>query len=218
MGHLDASHETVRALEDLVPEAIVAGGSFAAWLPHPRTLPPADREVTISSAREAAVAHCVRELLLRVGLDEDTTVATAEGGARKWPAGFVGSLTHKGTVVLGVIAPATSTRMIGIDLERTDRDDLAAIENSIASEGLPPGVDSERARLLSFSAKEAVFKAQYPVTGRRLGFPDVQLLWERSGENIRAEVRCPVEGLVIRASVVGRWVVSAAISTVKTMT
>lgn len=218
MIDVDGTHEAVRALEVLLPEAFVAGGSFAGWLSHPRTLPAAEREAMITSAREAAVAKCVRDLLRRVGLDEDTIVATGEGGERKWPAGFVGSLTHKGTVVLGVIARASSVHMLGIDLERTDRDDLAAIEDSIAPEGLAPGMDPEPARLVSFAAKEAVFKAQYPAAGRRLGFADIQLTWRQVGVNIRAAVRCPVEGIEVRASVAGRWIVAAAISLAGTAT
>src|SRR2546425_3910609 len=155
---LDASHETVAALQRLVPEAIVGGGSFASWLPHPRTLLPAERMTSFASAQESAVDKCVRGLLRRVGLREDTHVATAQAGNREWPPGLVGSLTDKGTVVLGVIVDIASVSMIGIDLERMDRSDLGAIEPLIAPEGLPSGMDPPLARLLVFSAKEAVFK------------------------------------------------------------
>jgi len=217
MAELDPNHEAVKALERLVPEAMVTGGSFAGWLPHPRSVEPTAREAIITSARAAAVAQCVRDLLRRVGVAEATRVGTEEGGERNWPAGFVGSLTHKGTVVLGVIASAGSVRMIGIDLERTDGDDLAAIENSIAPEGLAPGMDPATARLVSFSVKEAVFKAQYPETRRRFGFADVQLTnWEHGGGYIRAAVRCPVDNLEMRASVAGNWVIAAAISRFET--
>jgi 4'-phosphopantetheinyl transferase EntD len=216
MNHLDKNHQTVGVLESLVPEAVVVGGSFAGWLPHPRTVPAEEREATIASAQETAVGLCVRGLLRRVGVDEDTRIATDQGSEREWPAGFVGSLTHKGTVVLGVIAPAAAVSMIGIDLERADRHDLAGIESSTA-EGTAPGLEPGLARLLTFSAKEAVFKAQYRVTRRSLAFSDVQLIWEfGSRENIRGAVLGPVEGLVIRAAVVGRWIVSAAVSPVRT--
>ncbi len=217
MSDLDASHQSVRALELLLPEAIVAGGSFAGWLPHPKTVHASERKEMMASARGAAVAQCIRGLLRRIGVDEDTSVRTGDGGDRTWPAGFVGSLTHKGTVVLGVIAPISALRMLGIDLERTDRDDLTAIEASIAAEGLAPGLEPRLARLLSFSAKEAVFKAQFPATRRRLGFRDAELIWERcETERFRPAVRCPVEGLVVRATLVGRWIVSVALSQAKT--
>lgn len=213
MSDLDTSHESVRALELLLPEAIVAGGSFAGWLPHPKTVQASEREEMVVSARGAAVAQCIRGLLRRSGVDEHTGVSICDGGDRKWPPGFVGSLTHKGTVVLGAIAPTSALRMLGVDLERTDRDDLTDIEPSIAAEGLAPGFEPRLGRLLSFSAKEAVFKAQFPATRRRLGFRDVELLWERCATaSVRAVVRCPEEGLVVRASLAGRWIVSAAIS------
>jgi 4'-phosphopantetheinyl transferase EntD len=210
MNDLDASHETVRALEQLVPEAVVAGGSFAGWLPHPSAVPSADRSALLASAHDRAVACCMRSLLVRSGIDEDTTIATGDGGNREWPRGFVGSLTHKGTVVLGAIATSVPVQLIGIDLERLDRADLGDIEAMVAPEGLPSGIDAERGTLVSFSAKEAVFKAQFPATRRRLEFSDVQLIWTCDGENMRAAVRCPVAGLVVRASFVGRWVVAAA--------
>lgn len=216
MSKLDASHEALRVLEKLAPEVIVAGGSFAAWLPHPRVVPASERAAVLASAQRSAIDQCIRSLLRCIGVDEGTRVSTSDGGDREWPAGFVGSLTHKGSVILGVIASTSAVRMIGIDLELMDRDDLADIETSIAAEGLPPGMEPGPARLLLFSAKEAVFKAQYPVTRRRLGFHDVQLSWERCGEeNIRAAVYCPVQGLTIRASSAGRWIVSVAISLVK---
>ena len=209
---LDASHETVAALQRLVPEAIVGGGSFASWLPHPRTLLPAERMTSFASAQESAVDKCVRGLLRRVGLREDTHVATAQAGNREWPPGLVGSLTDKGTVVLGVIVDIASVSMIGIDLERMDRSDLGAIEPLIAPEGLPSGMDPPLARLLVFSAKEAVFKAQYPTTHQPLDFSEVRFAWvESDGESFRAAVRRPSLGLEIRAVRVGVWVVTMAI-------
>jgi Phosphopantetheinyl transferase component of siderophore synthetase len=218
-AELDTKHETVPALRALVPEARVAGGSFATWLPHPASVLVSEREALVASAREVATERCIRDLLRQAGLDQNLSIVRGEGGARRWPTGFVGSLTHKGTIVLGVIAPARAVGMIGIDLERVDGDDLDRIEALIAQEGLAPGMDLRLARLLSFSAKEAVFKAQFPETRLQLAFSDVHLVWEAGGkESLRAMVHCPVEGLIVRASFAGRWVVSSAISSVKTGT
>ncbi len=212
MGNLEPGHQTALELRKLVPEALTGGGSFALMLPHPGTLAAEDRASVFESAQKAAVAQCLKALLARAGLPEDTRVMSGDGGQRIWPPGFVGSLTHKGTVVLGVIAGSEKVPMIGLDLERLDRT-LSEIEEMVAPEGLPPGLDVERGRLMAFSAKEAVFKAQYPVTHEILDFSDVRLVWERGeGDVMIARALCPVAGLSVRAIFVDEWVITVALS------
>jgi len=211
---LDATHITVAAVQRLVPEMISVGGSFARWLPHPSTLTASARATALASAQNSAVEQCIRSLLRRAGLPEGIRVSSGGEGERNWPAGFVGSLTHKGTVVLGVISRTTSIQMAGIDLERMDGSDLGAIEHLVAQEGLPRGVESELGMLLVFSAKEAVFKAQYPCSRHRLDFSDVRLVWAEPQEDyFTADVHCPTPGLTVRCLRVAEWVLSAAIST-----
>jgi 4'-phosphopantetheinyl transferase EntD len=156
-------------------------------------------------------------LLVRARIDETRSISTGDGGQREWPRGFLGSLTHKGTVVLGIIAASSTVAMIGVDLDRRGpgRSELSAVQHIVAPEGLPAGTDPERGALLSFCAKEAVFKAQYPLTRRWLNFSDVRLAWARSGDNLRAEVISPVSGLIVRAAFVGDWVLAVAISSLK---
>lgn len=210
---LDARHATVGALEQLVPEAIAAGGSFAGWLPHPSMLTAAARARALASAQDSAVAECIRCLLRRAGLPSGVRVDRQKGGERAWPPGFVGSLCHKGTVVLGVIAESSTVPMIGIDLERMNGSDLGTIERTIASDGRPPGIDRQLGTLVAFSAKEAVFKAQYPSTQRTLDFSDIRLAWaEDNRGNFRAELQYPVLSVEVRCALVGPWVVSAAIA------
>lgn len=213
MLDLDASHATVHALKSLVPGLVVAGGSFSTWLPHPQTLPPASRMGTFNSARSAAELLCLKYLFQRAGLKEDVGASTGEGGDRKWPSGFVGSITHKGAVVLAVIAKSSTIEMIGIDLERTEDADLRPVSAIVAPEGLPGGIDSDLGLLYAFSAKEAVFKAQYPLCQRRLGFDDVALVWEASDKRgFKATIRGDLPRLLISGRRVGRWLVSAAFS------
>jgi 4'-phosphopantetheinyl transferase EntD len=53
-----------------------------------------------------------------------------------------------------------------------------------------PGVHWER---LLFSAKEAVYKAWYPLTGRWLGFPDARVRIDAAAGSFRAEVLVPAD-------------------------
>jgi 4'-phosphopantetheinyl transferase EntD len=99
-----------------------------------------------------------------------------------------------------------------VDLERTEHD-LARIETVIAPEGLPSNTDRETALALTFSAKEAFFKAQFPVTRRILAFDEVPLAWRRLSEK-RYEADS-ADGRILKGTVrcttIGRWVLSAAL-------
>jgi len=206
-------HSTLLVLRRLVPETAVAGGSFARSLPHPRSLGSASRAVAFASAQELAIEECITSLLQLAGLPLDLRVEKRPDGARDWPRGFAGSLTHKGTVVLGAIAAVSTVKMIGLDLERIDHADLLPIETLVAAEGLPPRIDRQFGTLLAFSAKEAVFKAQYPVTRDRLDFSAVRLRWTGSRDRgFRARVDGALSELQVRTAFVGNWLMTCAIS------
>jgi 4'-phosphopantetheinyl transferase EntD len=209
---LDNTHIAVQALQAMLPEAIVAGGSFGGNLRHPIEIPRDARQFVFETAQTSAIDDCIRELCDRAGLPGSTYVEKGPGGERLWPDGYVGSLSHKGTVVLGALASKSIFRALGVDIELIDCSQLGSIERTVAWEGLPPGTDPSRGVLLTLSAKEAVFKAQYPLTGKLLSFSDVVLAWTVSsagtfsatadcGGTVALEVRCTINHL---------WVVSTA--------
>jgi 4'-phosphopantetheinyl transferase EntD len=208
---LDDTHGTVAVLQRLLPGVTVAGGSFVGSLPPPATMMPDQRRVAFEATRELAARHCLGNLLERVGLRSDLEIPVGEGGDRRWPVGFVGSLTHKGTVVLGAIASSSVLRAVGIDLERLSGPSLRPIAH-ILGEMEPSTGDEEAKALETFAAKEAVFKAQYPMTRRKLGFLDVRLEWElETDDDLRAVAVCPHGGsFQVRSSWVENWLVAAA--------
>lgn len=133
-------------------------------------------------------------------------------GALRWPRGFAGSLTHKGTVVLGVLVPVRLCRSIGIDLELEGRGGIGRISSQIAPEGLPRTKSLADSTNIAFSAKEATFKAYYPLARKRLKFEDVTLTWApRVSNTYRASADTP-EHLRFDVAVreVRGWIVSAA--------
>jgi 4'-phosphopantetheinyl transferase EntD len=130
----------------------------------------------VSGARRASGAARIvaRELLARFGY-ADATIPTGEGGAPIWPTGVVGSLTHDDDVAVAAVALRRNFASIGIDVEPA-RELPADLLELIASAGErhAMGGDLLQARLL-FAAKEAAYKAVYPLDGTFLEFQDIEV-------------------------------------------
>ncbi|WP_308403814.1 4'-phosphopantetheinyl transferase family protein [Streptomyces rhizoryzae] len=149
-------------------------------------MPPARR-------REFATArHCARRAALRLGA-APAPLLPGEGGAPRWPAGLVGSLTHCHGYRAAALARAAAVRAVGIDAEphrplpsgmlarialpeeRQDQRTLRAAD---------PAVCWDR---LLFCAKEAVYKVWSPLTGAWLGFHEASIALDPAG-TFRARV------------------------------
>ena len=92
------SEELVR----LAPEVSVNGGCFDHWLARPATLSSNERANHWEQARSDATSLCVQDLLEKEGLPR-RNLGWQDTGNRKWPAGYVGSVSHKGTKVAAVL-------------------------------------------------------------------------------------------------------------------
>ena len=98
--------------------------------------------------------------------------------APSWPRGLVGSLSHNSAACVAVVARATQVRSLGIDIEDDSplEPDLTRTVCTLEERAWLAAQPEARRGLfakLIFSAKEAVYKAQYPVTHRLLDFPSV---------------------------------------------
>jgi len=203
--------QAISELGDLVPEGVLVGCSFAGGLPSPDTLPSEERPTKFLEAQNVAVEGCLRNLLKEVGI-ESGSVLKDESGQRLWPAGFVGSVTHKATVVGAVLAPTYLVRAIGIDIELLANSD-GLDEELIMPEGLPVGCDSRDGIVLGFSIKESVFKAQFPLTSRSLGYSEVRLsVRQTSASRYSGSALCSDGRLfAVRAAILELCVVSCAL-------
>jgi enterobactin synthetase component D / holo-[acyl-carrier protein] synthase len=135
--------------------------------------------------REFATGRSLaREALAGLGM-APASVPPGERGAPRWPPGVIGSITHCTGYRAAAVARADRVRALGIDAEPDgplpegvlDRVSLpgerAMLRDLAALRGLAaPG---PRWDLLLFSAKESVYKAWFPMTGRWLGFEDAEL-------------------------------------------
>jgi 4'-phosphopantetheinyl transferase EntD len=157
---------------------------------------------------------CAREALARLGLPPQA-IPPGPGGAPQWPVGIVGSITHCEGYRACAVARADDLATIGIDAERNQPlpdgllGDIAMPRERTMLRALArdePKVCWDR---LLFSAKEAVYKAWYPLAGRWLGFEDAIVDVDRSGRafSVRLLVPGPQLGGRELTGFSGRWMV-----------
>jgi 4'-phosphopantetheinyl transferase EntD len=103
-------------------------------------------------------------------------VLSDDRGAPLLPAGWVGSVSHKGPRAAALVAPADGTR-IGIDLERAQPSSQDIARRILTARELATLADADRAlgATLRFSIKEAIYKAVDPFVRRYVGFTEVEL-------------------------------------------
>ncbi len=141
----------------------------------------------------ATVRRCARAALGQLGFPPGPLVR-GTGGAPVWPGGVVGSMTHCAGYRAAAVARAGEVDVLGIDAEPAEplprgvlglvtapdeRDHLAELANDA------PDVCWDR---LLFCAKEAVYKAWFPLTEKWLGFRDATVEIDPGG-GFSAELR-----------------------------
>jgi 4'-phosphopantetheinyl transferase EntD len=157
---------------------------------------------------------CAREALAGLGLPP-SPIGSGAKGEPLWPPGVTGSITHCDGYRASAVARSSSALMLGIDAERNARL-RDGVWEQVAAHGrereLRDG-DSDAGHHLDavlFSAKEAIFKAWYPLTRRWLGFGDAELAIDVSG-TFTARLLVPqtvVSGVQLR-ELAGSWTADA---------
>ena len=176
-------------IEQLLPNGVVAVEAFKDLSGDP--VFPGEEHLVANAVevrrREFVTARrCAREALAEMG---QAPAAIRSGPKREpqWPAGVVGSITHTAGFRAAAVAPRSVFASIGIDTEQNGR-----LPNGIEESITVPG-ESEMLTALNrafpathwgrllFSAKESIYKAWYPLTGRWLGFEDARLTIDPAG-------------------------------------
>ncbi|MBV9352456.1 MAG: 4'-phosphopantetheinyl transferase, partial [Mycobacterium sp.] len=124
--------------------------------------------------------HCARLALQQLG-QQPVPIHKGEKGEPCWPAGIVGSLTHTQGFRGAVVGRQSTVRSVGIDAEPhevlpdgvLDAVTIAEERHEIAA--LPDGLHWDR---ILFCAKEATYKAWFPLTRRWLGFEDAHVVFD----------------------------------------
>lgn len=114
---------------------------------------------------------------------EPVAILRGDKGQPLWPRGVVGSLTHCDGYRAAVVAYKLQQRSLGIDAEPhgplpdgvLDHVTLPAEREVLATR--PAGLHWDR---LLFCAKEATYKAWFPLTDRWLGFEDAHITFDQT--------------------------------------
>jgi 4'-phosphopantetheinyl transferase EntD len=204
-------------IESILPPYVVSADLFED--PPEATLFPEEEEVIARAVekrrKEFTTARlCVGRALGKLGMPRPPVLPGPRGEPR-WPSGIVGSITHCAGYRGAVLGTSAQVTTIGIDAE----------PNGVLAEGilevisLPPerehlrdlarqdgGICWER---LLFSAKEAVYKAWFPLTEQWLDFEEVtvEIDPERSAFHARLLVPGPEVNGAELTGFSGRWLV-----------
>jgi 4'-phosphopantetheinyl transferase EntD len=125
--------------------------------------------------RASGAARIVaRKLLAQLG-HRECTVPKAPSGTPIWPPGVVGSLAHDDRVAVAAVGRSYLTSALGIDVEPAEilPPELLDIV-ATRQERLQIRDDPYEGRLL-FAAKEAVYKAVFPLDHTFLDHHDIQV-------------------------------------------
>jgi 4'-phosphopantetheinyl transferase EntD len=159
----------------------------------------------------AAVRSCARVCLGRLGYPP-VPILPGVGGAPIWPAGIRGSMTHCAGYAAAAVGVHPPICGIGIDAEPDaplpdgvlDLVATAAEQDHLAGTQ-PDGLNWDR---LLFSAKEAVYKAWFPLVGEWLDHQQAEIIFHPHDGTFAAQLTR--DGLIVNGRHLrrlhGRWI------------
>jgi 4'-phosphopantetheinyl transferase EntD len=182
-------------------------------VPMPEEEPLIARSVAKRRNEFITVRYCARLALGELGFPP-VPILKGDKGEPCWPAGVVGSLTHCAGYRGAVVGRGGAVRSVGVDAEPHDvlpdgvLDAISLPEERREMAALPAGVHWDR---IIFCAKEATYKAWFPLTKRWLGFEDAHITFDvdESGSGGTFESMILIDGATLSGppltSLAGRW-------------
>lgn len=137
------------------------------------------RAVSKRQAEFGTARVCARRALARIGMAPCSLVPHQDRSPR-WPAGVKGSISHTQGCCVVAVTRSPDVIALGVDIEADtplQRDLMSAICTPDEQQWVDRFDQETRGWLgkLLFSAKEAFYKCQYPLTRTIIDFHDVQL-------------------------------------------
>ncbi|CCK60893.1 4'-phosphopantetheinyl transferase family protein [Mycobacterium canetti] len=205
----------------VLPGTVVGDLAYAELYSDPPGLAPLPEEepliaksVTKRRNEFITARHCARIALGDLGVPP-VPILKGDKGEPRWPDGVVGSLTHCTGYRGAVVGRTDAVRSVGIDAEPHDvlpNGVLDAISLPAERAEMPGSLPAELHwdRIL-FCAKEATYKAWFPLTKRWLGFEDAHITFEADppGNAGRFVSRILIDGSALSGPALttlrGRW-------------
>jgi 4'-phosphopantetheinyl transferase EntD len=166
------------SLAALAPPGIMIGHRLITVGDEHALLPEEARAFERSAARvrraSGAARIVARSLLHRLG-HEMTALPKSSGGAPIWPKGLLGSLAHDSQVAVAAVGCSDRLAGIGIDVEPAE---ILSVDllHIVTTPRERANIESDPYRGRSFfAAKEAAYKAVYPLDQTLLGHHDVEV-------------------------------------------
>lgn len=187
--------------------------------PHLEPLPDEEPLIARSVAGRrnefVTVRHCARLALSQLGV-EPVPILKGEKGEPRWPDGVVGSLTHTRGYRGAAVGRSPAIRSVGVDAEPHD-----VLPDGVLKAISLPAEREQISRLTTglhwdrilFCAKEATYKAWFPLTGRWLGFEDAHITLDADGGFVSRILIDPAarQGPPL-TELSGRWSVAAGLA------
>jgi len=152
--------------------------------------PPASIQRSVAKRQTEFLAGrlCAREAMRRLDGRVHAPLI-GEDRAPIWPQDLTGSITHSTGWAAAIVARKTVWRGLGLAVEQLMSHERAArlggeILTPAEVQRLSSGPDHQTAKVvtLTFSLKESLFKALYPIVLKRFYFEDAELLeWSDDG-------------------------------------
>lgn len=218
------SERSKQMIGHLLPPAVAAEETFGDDEVDQATLFPEERKVidhavTKRQREFTAVRACARRAMARLDVSP-VPIVPGERGAPRWPRGLVGSMTHCEGYRAAALARSVDLASIGIDAEPHEPlpDGVFAYVSLPAEQSKISLLSSQYPSVhwdrLLFSAKEAVYKAWFPLTGEFLKFDEANISLDITGGmtlhgQFQAEilVPAPIIGSRRLSQFEGRWTV-----------
>ncbi|AOW13509.1 hypothetical protein LPB072_12230 [Hydrogenophaga crassostreae] len=179
------------ALGPLVGVAISNVSGDPQWL-YPEEAQSVAKAVPKRQKEFAAGRKAARCAMRAIGW-QDMPVPCNADRSPAWPEGLVGSISHSRQACVAIVGRKAHVKSVGIDIEDHFPIEPELWHTICTPQELETVNQLDRAdrgqwvtRL--FSAKEAFYKWQYPLTGRFLEFQDVAITMENSCTSF--EARC----------------------------
>lgn len=151
----------------LIPDPLLVGGSSSI---NPQSHP----QLAHHQLGRVAAEQALRAL----GYNGAAQIEKASDGYPLFPSGYCGSISHTRGAAAALVGKTAQYAGVGIDLEPISRQisERARLRITTAEERATL-LDRKRLLLALFCAKEALYKAIFPLTHKFFGFQDASLSW-----------------------------------------